>query len=168
MELSKCSAESCLNLTVKSYERYGTYCFKHSYLTYDPKTIKTEVVNNSTLLSESVELNSGEINNPPTILQVNPEENLVVKPIRRAPLPSRPSRVYREYHHDSIKCGTCDNVSDINNKMKCGHFVCDDCLDIVRSMECPCCSYEMEGPLLTPFNIEQIQSRYNEDREYFE
>ncbi len=157
MELTKCMAPECKNLTTKLYSEYGTFCFQHSYMTMDPNPKKTEIV--KPVLSEVALLNGK--NAEFMILDV--KENHVTATTRKAPLFSK----HKINEMESINCCLCNQTCHLNDKMKCGHIVCDDCLDVVRSMKCPCCDNDMVGNLLTPFNIEQIKTREREDEEFF-
>jgi hypothetical protein len=158
MELTKCMASECGNLTTKSFPQYGTFCFQHSYMTKEPNARKSEAV--KPVLSEVALINDKNAE----FYTLNPKEKHISANIRRAPLPSVKLKLSE---FEKINCCLCNSTCYLNDKMKCGHIVCDDCLDVVRTMDCPCCGNMMEGNLLTPFNIEQIKLREREDAEFF-
>ena len=59
----------------------------------------------------------------------------------------------------TINCMLCEITKPINNKMKCGHFICKDCIECMKSMKCPACGEIMEGPVLKPEIKKMIEKR---------
>jgi len=160
MELVKCMKEDCKNMTNGKYKEYGTYCFLHSYLTHSPKS---KIVSKSKILASQIAILNQNSNKDPVFLNIEYTEKKVKMKDRELPLPSIKKKKFHEYSYNTIRCCICDTMCDINDKMECNHIVCDDCLDLVRSMDCPCCGEVMKGNLLTPFNIEAIMEREKED-----
>ena len=155
MNLTKCMANECSNLTTDQIIEYGTYCFKHSFMTHKPETIKNkDVVLTNTLITRNVVLG-----NRPRVVEKVLKERKFISPVRRAPLPvhSLPNL------NEIMECCVCNSHDLDKNKMRCGHLICCDCLDHVRCMKCPQCYNQLEGPLLDSSIETLISQREVED-----
>jgi len=86
--------------------------------------------------------------------------------IRKAPLPKIEDKIFVKESSNNLICCKCEDVFNMNIRMKCGHFVCSDCLDMVTKIECPVCNTIMEGPLITEELINDIDKRSLEYTKY--
>ena len=128
----KCQYEDCNNITTDYQSNYGVYCYKH---------------NRMTLCNPSVA----------NIIYLSSSYPRVKTPTRR---PLSPKNIDSEKsYNQSINCMLCEITKPINNKMKCGHFICKDCIDCVKTMNCPSCGENMEGPIITPKIKKMIEKR---------
>lgn len=163
MSLTKCMAGDCSNLTVSKIEQYGTYCFLHSFMTKKPNILMERHSKNyySAVASQTILLPTEPLEKP-IIMETVKREKHTISPVRKAPLPSL--NKYQEYGFcNCIKCCVCEEMASSNDKMDCGHMVCNECLDFVRSMKCPVCRKRMSGPLITEEVIKDIEKREMQD-----
>lgn len=128
----KCQYEECNNITTDYQKNYGAYCYKHNILTLcNPSRANFEYLASS--------------------------YPRVKTPTRRPLSPTRisPENAYKE----TIKCMLCEKKKPHEFKMKCGNFICEDCIDCVKTMSCPACGENMEGPVITPKIRKMIEKR---------
>jgi hypothetical protein len=128
----KCQYKECNNITTDYNITYRAYCYKHNRL-----TLCNQSKANSIYLASSYPR--------------------VKTPTRRPLSPTRisPENAYKEI----IKCMLCEKKKSVNDKMKCGHFICEDCIDCVKTMSCPACGENMEGPIINPKIKKMIEKR---------
>ena len=93
------------------------------------------------------------------VLNISSSQKKVKSQIRKIP------SLVSENKYDIMDCCVCDTSHSISNKMKCGHLLCEECLDHIRSLKCPVCKEELSGPLLSDEIAEDIGKRYKEDIE---
>ncbi len=167
MDLARCMASGCINFTTNNLKKYETYCFLHSNATHKPYTLKELKIKNldATLASRDILLPTVGLQKP-IILEKVRKEKTTVSPNRKAPLPIRKMMgsaepKYGEY--DTITCCVCDTLYEDRNKMKCGHLVCETCLDYLRSVDCPACGQLMVGNFITPEILAELNKRQKED-----
>jgi hypothetical protein len=127
----KCQYDECNNITTDYQSSYGVYCYKHNRLT---------------LCNPSVA----------NFLYLATSYPRVKTPIRK---PLSPKNIDSEKTGQTINCMLCEITKPINNKMKCGHFICKDCIDCMKSMKCPSCGETMEGPVIKPEIKKMIEKR---------
>ena len=127
----KCQYSECNNITTDYQSSYGAYCYKHT---------------NLTLCNPSLA----------NFLYLTTSYPRVKTPIRR---PLSPKNIDSEKTGQNINCMLCEITKPINNKMKCGHFICKDCIDCMKSMKCPACGENMEGPIIKPEIKKMIEKR---------
>jgi len=128
----KCQYEECNNITTDYKSIYGAYCYVHNKLTLcNPSFVNFEYLT---------------VSYP-----------RVKTPTRRPLSPTRinPENTYKE----TIKCMLCEKKKPHDFKMKCGHFICEDCIDCVKTMSCPACGENMEGPVITSKIRKMIEKR---------
>jgi hypothetical protein len=130
----KCNYEDCNNITTDYQIYYGAYCFKHSKLTYCNASLGNKIY-----LASSYPR--------------------VKTPVRR---PLSPKRVSNE-SAENIKCMLCDTSKSHEYKMKCGHFICEECISSLKTLRCPCCKENMTGPVLTPQIKKMIEQKISEN-----
>lgn len=162
MSFTSCMVKECPNLTTNDFSEYGTYCFKHSNLTNSPLSNK-EVLFNTKLKPITISL--GKLNRPFESVHIyssSKPERRVKSSERKIPIVLDSHRILK-MNYETINCCVCENKDVITNKMKCGHLLCSECLDHVRSLDCPLCEQEMEGPLLTNNVLDEIELKYMED-----
>jgi hypothetical protein len=162
MGYTLCMVKECSNLTTDEFSEYGTYCFEHSNLTNSPILTKNYQIT-SKLKSLTVSL--GKLNKPfdsVYIYSSSKPERKVKSTERKIPVVLDNSKRMKTTY-EKMDCCVCENKDFISNKMKCGHLVCLECLDHIRSFKCPLCQEEMEGILLTNNILEEIEVRYRED-----
>ncbi len=70
--------------------------------------------------------------------------------------------VHNNVHY--MQCCMCEDHHHNEKKMKCGHLVCGDCLEHIREMKCPTCYDYLEGPLMYPEIIEDIEDKMRQDK----
>lgn len=130
----KCQYEECNNITTDYQMKagYGVYCYKH---------------NRMTLCNPSI------VN----FLYLATSYPRVKTPIRK---PLSPKNIdFEKASSSTINCMLCEITKPISNKMKCGHFICKDCIQNVKTMKCPACGEIMEGPILKPEIKKMIEKR---------
>jgi hypothetical protein len=132
----KCQYEECNNITTDYQSEYGAYCYKHNQLTLcNPSRANFEYLASS--------------------------YPRVKTPTRR---PLSPKNIDSEKAiNQTINCMLCEITKPINNKMKCGHFICKDCIECMKSMKCPACGKNMEGPIIKPEIKKMIEKRMFEN-----
>ena len=118
MKLVPCSAKDCINLTYENYSKYGTYCFKHSNMTFEPFCMMKD--DDSPVAQRVIIINDNQKN--PTILEVTEHSKPAELEIRRAPAP------LKEFRTMEVECCMCITKLPGDLKLKCGHIMCDDCL----------------------------------------
>jgi hypothetical protein len=156
MKYTLCMYNDCNNLTTDILEEYGTYCFQHTQYTNDPIKYKKSNISNIT----PVTISMGSMNKPfeSSIIYSSSKPERKVKSVKlKVP--------FILNKKDEMECCVCEDMMNIDNKMNCGHLVCDDCLDHIRTMKCPICKEMMEGPLLKDEVVEEIMLRNKEDIE---
>jgi late competence protein required for DNA uptake (superfamily II DNA/RNA helicase) len=129
----KCQYEYCNNITTDYKIDYGAYCFKHNRLTLCNPSIANK------------------------IYLATPYPR-VKTPIRK---PLSPKKI-TEPVYQKIKCMLCETEEPQDYKMKCGHFVCEDCITSFKTLRCPSCKEIMEGPVMNPKIKKMIEKRINE------
>ena len=163
MSLTKCMAPDCSNLTDSNFEQYGTYCFLHSFMTKKPNILTERHSKNyySAVATQTILLPTEPLDKP-IITETVSKEKHSVSPVRKAPLPIHNKKT--EYGScNAIKCCVCENLNCNDDKMECGHMVCNECLDFVRSMKCPVCRKRMSGPLIVQEVVKDIEKKEMED-----
>ncbi len=156
--------KDCSNLTNENYSEYGTFCFQHSNLTYEPQIHSTKKVFDKL---SSVSISLGDLSKPfnsASILESSHKSRKVKSEEKKIPI-VLDNTIIKKPIYDTMSCCVCNENDFINNKMKCGHLVCEECLDHMRSMKCPLCKIIMEGSLLNDNIVEDIEKRYREDIE---
>jgi hypothetical protein len=156
MHYTLCMYKDCNNLTTDSLSEYGTYCFQHSQYTKEPVKFKNESIRPLS----SVTISLGSMNKPfesSVIYSSSKPERKVKSMTKKIP--------FLVDKNDKMECCICDDEMNVENKMSCGHLVCDDCLDHIRTMKCPICKENMNGPLLTNEVIDEIMLKNREDLE---
>lgn len=159
--LIKCDAKKCSNLTVDTYSEYGCYCFIHSAMTHKPRTLD--------LKEDSFNIMSSHVlmtNTKNEFISISSKNKSIKSMIRKAPLPKINTKNSSIESTNNLICCKCDDVFNINARMKCGHFICSDCLDMVIKIECPVCDSVMEGPMVTEELINEIDKRNLEFKKY--
>lgn len=134
----KCQHEECNNITTdyQAQAGYGAYCYKHNQFTLcNPSKA------NFIYLASSYPRVKTPIRQPLSPKNIRPEET---------------------YNH-TINCMLCEITKPANNKMKCGHFICKDCIDCVKSLRCPACKEVMNGPVLKPEIKKMIEKRMSDN-----
>lgn len=164
MGYTLCMVKDCSNLTNENYSEYGTFCFQHSNLTYEPQNFSKQKVFDK-LTSVSISL--GDLKKPfssVSIFESSQKYRKVKSQEKKIPVILDSSKI-KNTSYEQMSCCVCDEKDLINNKMNCGHLVCEECLDHIRSMKCPLCKCIMEGNLINDDIITEIESRYREDIE---
>ena len=161
MGYTLCMANDCSNLTTDELSEYGTYCFNHSNLTYEPQKnlVKSPKMYNQLT---SVSFSLGNMDKPFESIQAiksSSTHKKVKSQIRKIP------SLVNENKYDNMECCVCDTSYSISDKMDCGHLLCEECLEHIRSLKCPLCKAVISGPLLTEETVEEIEKRYREDIE---
>ena len=159
----KCDKEDCSNLTWDSYNEYGAYCFFHSSLTHRPRALVIRNKDINPLKSKILMMNTKD-----DFVNIKTKEKKIMSAVRRAPIPSsldsKKTTVPKTYN--ILECCICSDVFDMDARMKCGHFVCSDCLDGVVGMACPVCNQEMSGYLISEEVVKDIERRTFEYNKY--
>lgn len=162
MNYTSCMVRECSNLTLNEHSEYGTYCFQHSNLTISP-ILPKNVEFTSKLKSITISL--GKVNKPfePVhIYSSSRPERKTKSSQKKIPIVLDSNRKLKNVY-EKMNCCVCKNKDLISNKMKCGHLLCIDCLDHIRTMKCPLCYEEMDGLLLTKDVKKEIEIKYRED-----
>lgn len=161
--LAKCDKEDCNNLTWDSYNEYGAYCFLHSSFTHRPRALTKREKNINPLESKILMMS-----NKDEFIKISTKERKVLSAVRRAPIPTSREAydmmVSRTY--DVLECCVCKDVFNMDARMKCGHFVCSDCIDGLVSLSCPVCNQVMSGTMISDEVISDIERRSKEFDKY--
>jgi hypothetical protein len=152
-----CQLKGCKNITQKTFkEEYGAFCFLHSKYTHQfgyeeiEQKSPSPVSPRRTPLSPTIET---------TIYDTFEAALEMVSSSRyKVPSPSRKSIVIPK-----IECGICKDFYEQTNVMKCGHLVCSQCLQELRSPYCHFCGEYMEGPFITEEIMRMIEDKYKQD-----
>ncbi len=180
MELTVCIADKCRNVTKNISGEYGTYCFLHTYLTHKPRIYTKNdllIANESEVTSQTILFNNNQNDNPSKIVAFNTAEKKIKSPIRLLPTPHPSKKTKVSLKNDiqtteHMECCSCSDMHHMEHKMKCGHLVCDECVEHLRNSDCPSCGEILEGPLMVPEMVEEISKRYVNDMKekelYFE
>lgn len=163
MQYTLCMFKDCSNISTNNFSEYGTYCFLHSNSTLEPRKNTDNIMNKLS----SVTISMGNLNNKNESVQMYssslPEKKVKSK-VRNTPVVL--DRKNKNYSiHETMECCICEERTPITDKMKCGHLLCLECLDHIRSFFCPVCRDELEGPLLTDEILTEIDIKYREDME---
>ena len=79
-----------------------------------------------------------------------------IKSPKRVKTPTRRTRSPKKYKPiETIKCLLCERKIDTVLALKCGHCVCDNCINFIRTDKCPACGMMLEGPLINE-NIKKL------------
>jgi len=161
--LTKCDKEDCNNLTWDSYNEYGAYCFLHSSLTHHPRALVVRNKNINPLESKVLMLSSKN-----EFVNIKTKERKVLSAVRRAPVPASigTKQTVAPKTYNILECCICSDVFDMDARMKCGHFVCSDCIDGIVGMACPVCNHTMTGPLFSDEIVKDIERRSYEYEKY--
>lgn len=183
----RCESYGCKNLTNAIHkEVYGSYCFEHTSKVkapigfqnttkilspVSPRNFVIPLVSNHSKLKPSSPIRSPLMESKFENYTSSKMIQSKVSPVKiRTPSPKRSK--LPELNSDEgivsflpkIECGICLKPYDQNKIMKCGHFICPECLEgIVRSPYCYFCDELMEGPFITPEVIQILEDRYKED-----
>jgi hypothetical protein len=171
MILTVCVADKCRNLTYDVSGEYGTYCFAHTSLTHKPRLYTKNdllLTNESEVSSQTLLFRDDNVTNPTKIVSFNTSEKKVKSPIRLLPTPHPAKKTKTLSKKDiqtieNMECCLCSDMHHMEHKMKCGHLVCDECVEHLRNAECPSCGEVLEGPLMVPEMVEEINKRYVND-----
>lgn len=157
MNLVKCDKENCHNITTSNIDEYGTYCFAHSAMTHKPRIlIKRE--REIPVLSPSLMV----FNSTNKFVSIKSSRVLVKSAIRKVPMPSKID-IVGENKYDFVQCGYCGELGPVKYRMKCGHYICSDCLSMIRTSLCPICEQFIEGELVSEEILTDIIERERED-----
>jgi hypothetical protein len=157
MKLVKCDKEDCHNITTAQVPQYGTFCFAHSTMTYKPRVlIKKE--RELPVLSPSLMV----FNSESKFVALKSSKRMVKSSIRKIPQPIKLEKIL-DSKYDIIPCGYCEDFGSIKYTMKCGHYICSDCLSLIRISLCPICEQFIEGELVSEEILSDIIERERED-----
>ena len=171
MDFTVCTADNCRNITKNVSGEYGTYCFAHTSLTHKPRIYTKNdlmITNESEVTSQTLLFTNSKSDNPTKIVAFNTAEKKIKSPIRLLPTPHPSKKLKASLKKDiqaveHMECCSCSEMHHMEHKMKCGHLVCDDCVEHLRNTECPSCGENLEGPLMVPEMLEEINKRYVND-----
>ncbi len=153
MKLTPCSAPKCINLTYDTFSEYGTFCFLHSRLSFEPNVLVKEEEDTNSVTQRVILMNT----KVPTILEINEPTKLVPSEVRRAPVPKS------GYSKLKVECCICTEKNPAEKKMKCGHLLCEECLDMIKTTDCPECNEKIEGEFITEEMLNDIKYREQEN-----
>jgi len=152
-----CQLKGCKNITQKIFkEEYGAFCFLHSKYTHPFGYEEPEQKSPSPVSPRRTPLSPTRTANIIDIFAANPE--MVSSSRYKVPSPSRKSVIVPK-----IECAICKDFYEQTNVMKCGHLICSQCLQELRSPYCPFCGEYMEGPFITEDIMQIIQDKYKQD-----
>ena len=152
-----CQLKGCKNITQNIFkEEYGSFCFLHSKYTHPFIYEEPELKDASPLSSRRTPLSPSRENIFFNTVDSSPE--IVSSSRYKVPSPSRKSKDVPK-----IECAICKDFYDQTNVMKCGHLICKQCLQELRSPYCPFCGEYMEGPFITEEIMQMIQDKYKQD-----
>jgi hypothetical protein len=155
-----CQLKGCKNITQNNFkEDYGAYCFLHSKYTHQFGYEEFEEKSPSKFSSISPRRTPLSPTRIATTYDTFEETLDSVSSSRyKVPSPSRKAIVIPK-----IECGICKDFYEQTNVMKCGHLICKECLQELRSPYCPFCGEYMEGPFITEEIMQMIQDKYKQD-----
>jgi hypothetical protein len=87
---------------------------------------------------------------------------MVKSSIRKIPPPVKIDKIEGN-KYDFMECGYCSELGPTKFSMKCGHYICSDCLSLIRSSLCPVCEQFIEGELVSEEILSDIIERERED-----
>jgi hypothetical protein len=156
MNLVKCDKEQCHNITTANISEYGTYCFAHSAMTYKPRILNKRE-REAPVLSPSLM-----VFNADKFISIKSSKKLVKSTIRKVPMLSKIDAT-AENIYDFLECGYCSELGPTKYSMKCGHYICSDCLSMIRTSLCPICEQFINGELVSEEILSDIIERERED-----
>lgn len=157
MKLVKCDKEKCHNITTAEISEYGNYCFAHSALTHKPRALIRQE-REAPLLTPSMMV----FNSENKFISVKSKQRLVNSAVRKAPLP-RKTEAVSKLQYNILECAYCSELGPEKYRMKCGHYICSDCLSMIRTSLCPVCEEPIEGSLVSEEILGDIIERERED-----
>jgi hypothetical protein len=153
-----CQLRGCKNITQNRFkEEYGAFCFLHSKYTHPFGYEEPEQKTPSPVSPRRTPLSPTRTASTYETIEENPE--LVSSSRYKVPSPSRKSLSISQ----KIECAICKDFYNQTNVMKCGHLICGECLQELRSPYCPFCGEYMEGPFITEEIMRMIQDKYKQD-----
>jgi hypothetical protein len=152
-----CQLKGCKNITQNIFkEEYGAFCFLHSKYTHPFGDEEFEQKSPSAVSTRRTPLSPTRTTIFVDTFEEVPE--MVSSSRYKVPSPSRKSIVIPK-----IECGICKDVYEQTNVMNCGHLICNECLQELRSPYCPFCDEYMEGPFITEEIMQIIEDKYKQD-----
>lgn len=158
MNLVKCDKENCHNITTNRYSEYGSYCFAHSALTHKPRILNRQK-REYPLLTPSIMVYEGDVK----FVSIKSKKSTVKSMVRKAPLPKITQGYSVESEFKPLECAYCDELGPEKYRMKCSHYICSDCLSLIRTSLCPICKETIEGALVSEEIMADIIEREYED-----
>ena len=158
MNLVKCDKENCNNITTNGYSEYGTYCFAHAALTHKPRLIGKQK-REYPLLTPSIMIYQEDVK----FVSIKSKRSNVKSMVRKAPLPKTTQGKSVETEFKPLECAYCNELGPEKYRMKCSHFICSDCLTLIRTSLCPICQEPIEGVLVSKEVLSDIIEREYED-----
>ena len=157
MKLVKCDKENCHNITTSEISEYGNYCFAHSALTHKPRIlIRRE--REAPILTPSMMV----FNADTKFVSLKTKKRLVNSAVRKAPLPQKIT-TESNLNFNVLECCYCRELGPDKYRMKCSHYICSDCLSLIRISLCPVCEEPIEGTLVSEKILADIIERERED-----
>ena len=148
-----CQLKGCKNITQTIFkEEYGAFCFLHSKYTHPFGDEEPEQKSPSPVSPRRTPFSSTIAD----LSETSPE--MVSSSKYKVPSPSRKSIVIPK-----IECAICKDFYEQTNVMNCGHLICNECLQELRSPYCPFCGEYMEGDFITKEIMQIIQDKYKQD-----
>jgi hypothetical protein len=152
-----CQLKGCKNITQNIFkEEYGAFCFLHSKYTHPFGQKELEEKSLSPVSPRRTPLSPTKTIDVYDTFEASPE--IVSSSRYKVPSPSRKSIIIPK-----IECGICKDFYEQTNVMKCGHLICGQCLQELRSPYCPFCGEYMEGPFITKEIMQTIEDKYKQD-----
>jgi hypothetical protein len=158
MNLVKCDKENCHNITTNGYSEYGSYCFAHAALTHKPRLLGKQK-REYPLLSPSIMVYGKNVE----FLSMKSKRSTIKSLVRKAPLPKITQDMNTETEYKPLECAYCDELGPEKYRMKCSHYICSDCLSLIRTSLCPICNEPIEGTLVSTEILSDIVEREYED-----
>jgi hypothetical protein len=83
--------------------------------------------------------------------------------VRKAPLPKSTRDAEAETGFKALECAYCDELGPEKYRLRCSHYICSDCLSLIRTSLCPICKETIEGTLVSEEIMSDIIEREYED-----
>jgi hypothetical protein len=158
MNLVKCDKENCHNITTNIHSEYGSYCFAHIAFTHKPRILDRKQ-REYPLLTPSIMVYQSDVK----FISIKSKRSVIKSMVRKVPLPKIFQGKTAETEYKPLECAYCDELGPEKYRLRCSHYICSECLTLIRTSLCPICQESIEGTLVSDEILSDIIEREYED-----